>query len=118
MAKKTSAGNNDRLDPKKNKSLAVRNVLQKMPTAKAADVVAAVKKEYGHTIGPNVVYMLKTKGNMATDGRAKRLKTDKRDNPMTTPALWVEAIKMARSLLEATGSVANATALLRALDAK
>jgi len=31
---------------------------------------------------------------------------------MASAAAWVEAIKMARELLKATGSVANATALL------
>jgi len=35
---------------------------------------------------------------------------------MTSAALWVEAIKLARQLLRATGSVANATALLKAVD--
>ena len=118
MAKKTSAEKVDRLDPKRNKSLAVRMVLGKMPNAKAADVVAAVKKEFGHDVGQNVVYMIKTKMNMASDGRPKKTKTTPRDNPMTTPALWVEAIKGARQLLKATGSAANAIALLKALDGK
>ena len=118
MAKKVPQGNSDRLDPKRNKSLAVRTVLQKMPDAKASDVVAAVKKEFGHEVGQNVVYMIKTKMNMASDGRPKRSKTTARDNPMNTPALWVEAIKGARQLLKATGSAANAIALLKALDGK
>ena len=60
--------------------------------------------------------MVKTKTNMASDGRAPRPKTVKNSTPMTSPALWVEAIKTARQLLKATGSVANATALLRAVD--
>ena len=42
MAKKAKA---DRDDPKKNKSLAIRNVLAKMPGAKAAEVAAAVEAE-------------------------------------------------------------------------
>ncbi len=37
---------------------------------------------------------------------------------MTTGAQWVQAIKMARELLKTTGSVANATALLKALGDK
>jgi hypothetical protein len=114
MAKK-SASNSDRSDPKQNKSLAVRLVLKKMPSAKASDVVSAVQKEYGHEISQNMVYMVKTKGNMASDGRAKRSTPD-RSSPLTSPTLWVEAIKLGRQLLKATGGVDNATALLKALD--
>jgi hypothetical protein len=35
---------------------------------------------------------------------------------MKSAALWVDAIKAARQLLKQTGSVANATALLKAVD--
>jgi hypothetical protein len=97
----------ERSDPKKNKSLAIRNTLGKMPNAKASDVLAAVKKDYGHEVSQNMVYMVKTKTNMAAD---------RRESPITSPAMWVDAIKTARQLLKATGSVANATALLKALD--
>lgn len=106
----------DRSDPKKNKSLAIRNVLRKMPTAKASEVVAAVKKEYGHRVNTNRVYMVKTKTNMASDGRPKSAKTIRNSTPMTSPTLWVEAIKTARQLLKSTGSVPNAVALLKAID--
>lgn len=108
----------DRSDPKKNRSLAIRNVLRKMPSAKATEIAGAVKKEYGHTVKPNMVYMVKTKANMASDGRpnSKKAKSKSGDTPMTSAALWVEAIKTARQLLKATGSVANATALLKAVD--
>ena len=116
MAKKTVSGNGDRSDPKHNKSLAIRIVLKRMPGAKASDVAEAVKKEFGHQVHQNMVYMVKTKANMASDGRPRRRKSDARDNPMTTAALWVDAIKIARHLLKATGSVTNATALLKALD--
>ena len=115
MAKKPSS-KSDRSDPKKNKTLAIRTVLKKMPTAKAADIVTAVKKEYGHTVNPNRVYMVKTKTNMASDGRVKTPKATGQGTPMTSPALWVEAIKTARQLLKATGSVPNAVALLRAVE--
>jgi len=115
MAKKPSS-TSDRSDPKKNKTLAIRNVLKKMPTAKASDIVTAVKKEYGHTVNPNRVYMVKTKTNMASDGRVRTPKTSRTRTPMTSPALWVEAIKTARQLLKATGSVHNAVALLKAVD--
>ena len=116
MAKKSRMGKVDRSDPRKNKSLAIRMVLKKMPSAKAKEVAAAVQQEFGHKVGQNMVYMVKTKSNMASDGRPKRSKTGPKDNPMTTAALWIDAIKIGRELLHATGSVANATALLKALD--
>ena len=105
--KKSVNGKPDRSDPQSNKSLAIRNVLKKMPNAKASEVAAAVKKEYGHEVGQNMIYMVKTKTNMAAD---------RRESPIKGAALWVDAIKTARQLLKATGSVANATALLKALD--
>jgi hypothetical protein len=116
MAKRTSPSNTDRADPKKNKSLAIRNVLKRKPTAKAAEVVAAVKKEYGHTVNPNRVYMVKTKTNMAADGRPRKTAAKNDGSPRTSAALWVDAIKTARQLLKATGSVPNAIALLKAID--
>ncbi|WP_425615895.1 hypothetical protein NA78x_005830 [Anatilimnocola sp. NA78] len=114
MAKKASS-KSDRNDPRQNKSLAIRNVLKKMPSAKATEVADAVQKEYGHEISQNMVYMVKTKGNMATDGRVKKASSSG-DSPLTSPALWVDAIKQARQLLKSTGSLANATALLKAID--
>ena len=116
MAKKAASGNVDRGDPKQNKSLAIRMILKKMPGAKASDVADSVKKEFGHNVHANMVYMVKTKSNMAADGRPKRQKSDPRETPMATAAAWVEAIKIARELLKMTGGVANATALLKALD--
>ena len=116
MAKK-ARGNSDRMDPKKNKSLAIRMVLKDLPKAKAADVMEAVKKQFGHEISQNMVYMVKTKMNMASDGRPKRETRSKSDSTLSSAALWVEAIKLGRQLLHATGSFANATALLKAIDA-
>lgn len=109
-------GKVDRTDPRKNKSLAIRMALKKMPGAKAKEITEAVHKEFGHKVGQNMVYMVKTKSNMASDGRPRRSKTSPRDNPMTTAAAWIDAIKIGRQLLNATGSIANATALLKALD--
>jgi len=114
MAKKISSSS--RSDPKNNKSLAIRNVLKRVPNAKAREVAALVKKEYGHQVGPNMIYMVKTKSNMAADGRPRKTNGSKADSPMTSPALWIEAIKIARQLLKATGSVPNATALLKAVE--
>jgi len=111
-------GISDRSDPRKNKSLAIRIMLRKMPTAKAAAVADAVTKEFGHKVKPNMIYMVKTKVNMAADGRPRRAKTNGRKDAgvPTSAAQWVEAIKFARLLLRATGSVANATALLKAVE--
>jgi hypothetical protein len=116
MVKKPRLGKVDRSDPKKNKSLAIRMALKKLPGARASEVVEAVKKEFGHHVGKNMVYMVKTKANMASDGRPKASKNGRKQSPMTSAALWVAAIKTGRELLKATGSMANATALLKALD--
>ena len=121
MAKKRSSRNPDRSDPNSNKSLAIRTVLAKMPSAKAQEVAEAVKKEFAHDVSKNMIYMVKTKSNMASDGRVKKVKNSKngkQDSPLTTAALWVDAIKLARQLLKATGSLANATALIKALADK
>jgi hypothetical protein len=108
MARKNAAvGKGDRSNPHSNKTLAVRLILKKMPSSTALKVADAVKKEYGHEVSQNMIYMVKTKTNMAAD---------RKESPITSAALWVEAIKTARQLLKATGSVANATALLKALD--
>ena len=117
MAKKAKR---DRSDPRKNKSLAIRTVLGKMPTAKAAEIVATVKKEFGHDVKQNMVYMVKTKANMAADGRprrkGRRAASSNGDATLSSAAQWVEAIRIARNLLRATGGVANATALLKAVE--
>jgi hypothetical protein len=114
--KKATTGRADRSNPNSNKSLAIRIVLKKMPNAKASEVAAAVKKEYGHEVSKNMIYMVKTKANMKADRREKKQKFSRNGSPMKTAALWVDAIKTARQLLKATGSVSNATSLLKALD--
>ena len=112
MAKKSQS---DRSDPKRNKSLAIHTVLKKLPNAKGAEVVSAVKKEFGHDVNVNMVYMIKTKTNMASDGRPQRT-TKTKTTTLDSAAAWVDAIKIARQLLSATGSVPNAVALLKALN--
>jgi hypothetical protein len=114
MAKRAAGG--DRSDPKSNKSLAIRTVLARMPKAKASEVVATVKKEFGHDVKQNMVYMVKTKANMADDARGRTNGGAKNKSPISSAAQWVEAIKYARQLLSATGSVQNAAALLKAID--
>jgi hypothetical protein len=114
MARKSIESKSDRSDPRKNKSLAIRTILKRTPGAKATEVVAAVKREFGHDVKQNMVYMVKTKANMAADSKA-RGKTGNH-SPISSAAQWVEAIKIARQLLRATGGVANATALLKAIE--
>ena len=116
MTNKSKSNGSDRSDPRKNKSLAIRKMLERMPGAKATEVVAAVKKEFGHDVKQNMVYMVKTKANMAADGRPRSKSGSGDVSPITSAAEWVDAIKLARQLLRATGSVANATALLKAID--
>jgi hypothetical protein len=119
MAKNPKLSVSDRSDPKKNKSLAIRNVLKNMPNAKATDVAATVKKEYGHNVTPNMIYMVKTKNNMASDGtvgRPKKRRDARNDTPLNSAALWIDAIGTARQLLKSTGSLANAVAILKAVD--
>ena len=116
MAKKRKAFSGDRTDPKQNKSLAIRTVLQSMPTNKAADVAAEVKKQYGHSVGSNQIYMIKTKLNMSRNTKAvRRASKSSARGKLSSAVMWVDAIKIAKHLLEATGSVENATALLRAI---
>lgn len=116
MARKSEPGKTDRSQPQNNKSLAIRMTLKKMPAANAAELARAVKKDYGLDVSRNMVCMVKTKTNMASARKLTKQKYNRNGNPMTTPALWVDAIKTARQLLKSTGSVSNATALLKALD--
>lgn len=116
MAKKPALSKSERTDPKKNKSLAIRLVLKNKPNAKASEIAALVKKEFGHTINTNQIYMIKTKANMASDGRPRKMSAATNETPLTSPALWVDAIKTARQLLKVTGSLPNAIAILKAMD--
>jgi hypothetical protein len=119
MAKKKSAFKGDRQDPKQNKSLAIRTVLEGMPKAKASEVAEEVKKQFGHSVSVNQIYMIKTKKNIkAARGNVERRQVASSANGAVPSgaAAWVEAIKYARQLLSATGSVQNATALLKAIE--
>jgi hypothetical protein len=119
VAKKSTKSKSDRSDPKKNKSLAIRTVLERNPESRAADVVTDVKKEFGHDVKQNMVYMVKTKLNMKSQGQGRKRRQTAGANGQATlssAAQWVEAIKIARNLLRVTGSVADATALLKAVE--
>ena len=117
MAKKARAFTGDRKDPKQNKSLAIRTVLKGMPNNKATEVAAEVKKQFGHTVSVNQIYMIKTKSSMAQRSKAERkAAAASREGKLSSAALWVDAIKLAKQLLVATGSVDNAIALLKAIE--
>ena len=118
MAKKAKAFTGDRSDPKQNKSLAIRTVLKTMPKAKGAEIAAEVKKQFGHSVGVNQIYMTKTKVGMRKRSKANRKAgrpSTPESNQLSSPALWVEAIKLARQLLSVTGSPDTAVALIRAM---
>jgi hypothetical protein len=116
MAKKSKAFSGDRSDPKQNKSLAIRTVLKGMRNAKGSEVAAEVQKQFGHVVSVNQIYMLKTKANMRRRSPAvRKASAASASGKLTSAALWVDAIKIAKQLLGATGSVDNATSLLRAI---
>src|SRR6476646_10717442 len=118
MAKKASAFTGDRTDPKQNKSLAIRTVLNTMSNSKASEVAAEVKKQFGHTVSVNQIYMIKAKATMKKGRKAgsKPRPAGGGNGQLSSAALWVDAIKLAKQLLAATGSVENATALLKAIS--
>ena len=100
----------DRTDPKVNKSLAIRLVLEKAPNAKALEVAEAVKTEYGHKVTPTLVYLVKSKTRKPSKRRSIASKR------VQKPAgALVASIKAARALLAAAGDVINARAVLDAL---
>ena len=110
MAKKAKG---DRTDPKQNKSLAIREALKASPKAKAAEIAAAVKKDYGHSVTATLVYLVKSKSNVKKAGRKAKAAGK------ASPAMggdWIASIKAARVLLQAAGSVENATAILKAVE--
>jgi hypothetical protein len=111
MAKKSKA---DRADPRSNKSLAIRNVLEKMPKAKGAEIIAAVQSEYGHKVTPTLVYLVKSKAGVKASRRAAG-----KGKPATKTSNmeWIESIRQARRLLQSAGGLDNAVAILKAVEA-
>jgi hypothetical protein len=117
MAKKARAFSGDRTDPKKNKSLAIRTVLQGMPGAKASEIAAEVKKQFGHEVSVNQIYMIKTKLSMPKRSKAERkARSESGGGTLSSAAMWVDAIKHAKRLLSASGNVDNAVAILKAIE--
>jgi len=117
VAKKSTPFSGDRTDPKQNKSLAIRTVLKGMSNSKASEVAAEVKKQFGHTVSVNQIYMIKTKQSMKRRPKsARQAGSGNGSSKLSSAALWVDAIKLAKQLLSATGSVENAVSLLRAIE--
>src|SRR6185295_17056513 len=111
---KVPAFTGDRTDPKQNKSLAIRTVLKGMANSKATEVAAEVKKQFGHTVSVNQIYMIKTKSSMKKRAKSERKAAAAASHgKLSSAALWVDAIKLAKQLLAATGSVENAIALMK-----
>ena len=111
MAKKKTKA--DRTDPNQNKSLAIRNVLAKMPKASGAEIAAAVKAEYGHDVKPTLIYLVKSKAGVTASRKRRGAAKPK---TKTTTAEWIESIKLARKLIQSAGGVENAVAILRAVE--
>jgi hypothetical protein len=117
VAKKPKTFSGDRTDPKQNKSLAIRTVLKGMSNSKASEVAAEVKKQFGHSVSVNQIYMIKTKQSMRKRGRpGRKAGTVPSQRTLTSASSWVDAIKLAKQLLSATGSVDNSVALLKAIE--
>jgi len=100
-----------RQDPRSNKSLAIREIVAKMPNAKASEIIEAVKAEYGHTVTSTLVYLVKSKTNVKKAARKTRAAP-----AIGSAADWVESIKLARRLLQSSGSTENAVAILKAVE--
>ena len=82
-----------------------------MPKAKAAEIAEAVKAQYGHTVTSALVYLVKSKSNVKQAGRKTGIAPT-----IGSAADWVESIKLARRLLQSSGSVENAVAILKAVE--
>lgn len=125
MAKK--AESSDRSDPTKNKSLAIRTIIERMPEANFAETAKAVQEEFGHEIRPNLFYALKAKSITKKGRRGRPRKSETMGDAaapakssaavaeITSPAQWVDAINAAKKLLNAAGSASNAIALIKAI---
>lgn len=75
MAKEPSGAKGEgslRRDPKANKSLAIRMVLQSHPGIAPKDAAPLVKKQYGHAVDPKLISIVKSKiGSRKVAERAK-----------------------------------------------
>jgi hypothetical protein len=63
-------------------------------------------------VTPTLVYQVTSKANLRSDQRSKKPGQRGVKAPMNSAATWTAAIRSAQHLLKATGSVANATAVL------
>ena len=116
MAKRAAKG--DRNDPRDNKSLAIRTILERMPNAKAREIIDAVKTQYGHDVTGTLVYLVKSKANIRKTRRSKAPGERGAAAPMNSAKTWTDAIRSAQHLLKSTGSLDNAIAVLRAVEVR
>jgi len=95
--------------------LAIHTVLN--PKAKASEIVGLAKSEYGHHVTTTLVYLVKSKAGVKKAGRkAAKMNGQASPAPIAGATDWIASIKLARGLLQAAGSVANATAILKAVE--
>ena len=115
----------DRNDPKSNKSLAIRTVLDRLPDASAATVAAEVQKNYGHSVAPTLVYLVKSKmkggsGGASPSGNGKKPKRQKAAAASTPSPLqgsnYGSMIRLARQLTAAAGGYESASDVLKAVN--
>jgi hypothetical protein len=88
----------------------------RMPKANATEIAEAVKSEYGHKVSTTLIYLVKSKSNVKA-ARRGRPQSAAAEATMGSAADWVHAIKLARQLLRSSGSIENALAILKAVDA-
>ena len=111
MAK--AATKSSRTNPKKNKSLAVRIVIEKNPSAGPTEVAGLVKKQFGHTVSPAVVSTIKAKAKGKKPGPKKATKVQQ--SPMQVMAH--EALDTAFEFVGKVGGLLHAQALIDKLKA-
>ena len=57
------------------------------------------RKQFGHTVGSNQIYMIKTKLNMSKQTKAvRRASSTSAKGKLTSAVMWVDAIKIAKQL--------------------
>ena len=119
MAKKASAALENQ-HPELGKSEAIRQFLTKHPDAVASTAISALKKDYGIDISQPLFYQVRGKmqqgrGNGQTAARTVKRVAKPQQRAVGGSGSVVETIEAGRRLITLTGSVEDATAVLRAL---
>lgn len=119
-----AAAKADRNDPKSNKSLAIRMVLDRLPDASAATIAGEVQKEYGHKVAPTLIYLVKSKakgGGSKGNGPPKKARGQKAaaastPSPLQGSTNYGSMIRLARQLTAAAGGYESASDVLKAVN--